>query len=166
TPASRRCSSYLTIENPGPIPRELRPKLGRMIFGCDVCQEVCPWNAAARTGAPELAPSRPPPDLLALLDLGAAQFRRFVKRTALRRIHRAQLLRNVCVALGNVGDASAIAPLRRVFLVEGPLVRVHAAWALGRLGDRNFLAVERRRELDAEVLDEIDRTLADDGGCR
>jgi epoxyqueuosine reductase len=161
---ARRCISYLTIENPGPIPRELRPKMGRMIFGCDVCQEVCPWNAAARTGAPELGPSRPPPDLVALLDLGAAQFRRFVKRTALRRIHRAQLLRNVCVALGNVGDASAIPPLRRAFLSEGPLVRLHAAWALGRLGDHKFLAERRNRETHREVTDEIDLTLADDGG--
>ena len=161
---ARRCISYLTIENPGPIPRELRAKIGRMIFGCDVCQEVCPWNAAARTGAPELAPSRTAPDLVALLGLGAAQFRRFVRRTALRRVHRPQLLRNVCVALGNAGDTAAVEPLRRAFLSEGPLVRAHAAWALGQLGDRNFLAERRNTETHREVRDEIDRTLADDGG--
>jgi len=161
---ARRCISYLTIEHAGPIPRELRPKMGRMIFGCDVCQEVCPFNAAARDGAPELAASRAPPDLVGLLGLGAAQFRRFVRRTALRRIHRAQLLRNVCVALGNVGDGAAIAPLRQAFLVEAPLVRVHAAWALGRLGDRAFLAERRALERDPEVAHEIDLTLAADGG--
>jgi epoxyqueuosine reductase len=156
---ARRCISYLTIEHAGAIPRELRPKIGARIFGCDVCQEVCPFNAAEHEGAPELA-GRDAPDLLALLDLGAAQFRRFVRRTALRRVHRAQLLRNVCVALGNVGDARAIPRLRACLVDErSALVRLHAAWALGRLGDRKFLAQRREAEVDSEVRAEIDVTL-------
>jgi epoxyqueuosine reductase len=161
---ARRCISYLTIEHRGAIPRELRAAIGQRIFGCDVCQEVCPFNAAASACAPELAPTRDPPDLVALLSLGAAQFRRFVRRTALRRIHRAQLLRNVCVALGNGADRGAIGPLRQAFLVEGPLVRVHAAWALGRLGDHAFLSGRLADEPDAEVREEINLTLACAGG--
>lgn len=157
---ARRCISYLTIEHVGAIPRELRPRMGAMIFGCDVCQDVCPFNAAGSEPAPELRPAREPPDLIALLDLGAAQFRRFVRRTALRRIHRAQLLRNVCVALGNVGDAAAIPALRRAMEREGALVRAHAAWALGRLGDAAWLAERRGVEHDPAVRGELDTAIA------
>ncbi|HKA89784.1 MAG TPA: tRNA epoxyqueuosine(34) reductase QueG [Haliangiales bacterium] len=157
---ARRCISYLTIEHTGAIPRELRPRMGAMVFGCDVCQDVCPFNAAEHAPAPELAPAREPPDLVALLDLGAARFRRFVERTALRRVHRAQFLRNVCVALGNSGDASAIPALRRAMEREGPLVRAHAAWALGRLGDGAWLAARRAVEDDPDVRAELDTAVA------
>jgi epoxyqueuosine reductase len=154
---ARRCISYLTIEQAGAIPRELRPLVGTRVFGCDVCQEVCPFNAAAREGAPELAarPRLEAPELVPLLGLGAAQFRQLVKRSALRRIHRGQLLRNVCVALGNAGDRAAIAPLRRALSVEGPLVRAHAAWALGRLGDGEGLEARLAVEEDEGVREEI-----------
>jgi epoxyqueuosine reductase len=152
---ARRCISYLTIEITGAIPRALRPAVGTRIFGCDVCQEVCPFNAAAHPGDPELGRAWPEPELTAILELGANQFRRFVKRRALRRIHRAQLLRNVCVALGNAGDPAAIPALRRAFAREMELVRAHAAWALGRLGDRAFLEEARAGERDPNVLDEI-----------
>jgi epoxyqueuosine reductase len=160
---ARRCISYLTIENDGPIPRDLRPLVGARIFGCDVCQDVCPFNTAAPAdGDPALAPrnDRAAPDLLTLLALGAAQFRRFVKRSPLRRLHRAQLLRNVCVALGNSGEADAIPGLRRAATVEPPLVRAHAVWALGRLGDREWLAARRGDETDPLVLDELAASLA------
>ncbi len=134
---ARRCISYLTIERRGAIPRELRASIGTRIFGCDVCQEVCPFNAASPAGGEAGAP-----ELIPLLGLGQNQFRRFVRRTALRRIHRSQLLRNVCVALGNAGDTAAVPALRAAFQKEGPLVREHAAWALGRLGDHAWLAAQ------------------------
>ncbi len=159
---ARRCISYLTIEHRGPIPRELRPALGTRIFGCDVCQEVCPFNAAApaRTAAdPALAlttrtAERSAPDLIRTLGLGAAQMRQLVRGTPLRRAGREGLLRNVCVALGNSGDPAAIPALARALAGDrSALVRGHAAWALGRLGARDVLAAARDR--DPFVEDEI-----------
>ncbi|MCE9571686.1 MAG: tRNA epoxyqueuosine(34) reductase QueG [Deltaproteobacteria bacterium] len=139
---ARRCISYLTIEHAGPIPRELRALVGTWIFGCDVCQEVCPWNAG-QDRAPDRLPARDAeralPDLVMLAGLGTNQLRHYVRRTALRRVHRAQLLRNVAVALGNTGDARAIAPLRALLAGPLPLVRGHAAWALGQLGRAGIL---------------------------
>lgn len=136
---ARRCISYLTIENPGPIPRELRRAIGTWIFGCDLCQEVCPFNAAERPGDPEFRPraDKSAPELTALLGLGAAQFRRFVKRSALRRIGRSQLLRNVAVALGNAGTPSQLPALVQALGREGPLVRQHLIWALGEIARRH-----------------------------
>jgi len=160
---ARRCISYLTIEHRGPVPRELRPLFGTRIFGCDVCQDVCPFNAAAagRPAAPELAPLPPmvAPDLVWLLGLGAAQFRKFVRRSALRRVHRAQLMRNVCIALGNAGDRRAVEPLRVALDGAVPLVREHAAWALGRLGDAEGLRARLPLEGDPGVRTEIERSL-------
>jgi epoxyqueuosine reductase len=166
---ARRCIAYLTIELTGSIPRELRPLIGTRIFGCDVCQEVCPWNAGTRSGeapaAAELAPhpARIEPELIALLQMGAYQFRRFVNRSALRRVHRAQFMRNVCVALGNAGDPAAIAPLREALTDDRALVRAHAAWALGRLADQAGLAARLAAdpgETDAEVRVELELALA------
>jgi epoxyqueuosine reductase len=146
---ARRCISYLTIEHRGPIPRELRPALGTRIFGCDVCQEVCPFNAAAPARTvpdPGLAlttrtAERSAPDLIRTLGLGAAQMRQLVRGTPLRRAGREGLLRNVCVALGNAGDPAAIPALARALTGDrSPLVRGHAAWALGRLAAREVLA--------------------------
>jgi epoxyqueuosine reductase len=152
---ARRCISYLTIENQGPIPRELRDKLGTRVFGCDVCQEVCPFNAssAPRPRAPELTPrsALAVVDLVALLELGAAGYRKLVRRTALRRVSRDTLARNAAVALGNTHDARAVAPLARA-LASHPsaLVRAHAAWALGELGT---LAAFARETLARATLD-------------
>jgi epoxyqueuosine reductase len=135
---ARRCISYLTIELRGAIPVDLRPLIGTRIFGCDVCQDVCPFNATrGEAGAPELAPrdgERAAPALIPLLTTGNARYRTFVRRSALRRITREQLVRNVCVALGNAGDASALPALRRALAEDkSDMVREHAAWAIARL---------------------------------
>ena len=137
---ARRCISYLTIELVGSIPRELRPLVGDRVFGCDICQEVCPFNAATgEPGAPELAPragvSRP--SLRRLMGLGAAQFRKWQRQTAMRRVHRAQLLRNVAVALGNVGDLEDLPTLIKALAEPQPLVREHVVWALGAIARRH-----------------------------
>ncbi len=157
---ARRCISYLTIEHQGSIPRELRAAIGTWVFGCDVCQEVCPFNAGAgeppdpllqpRTGEHAL------PDLVALAAKGANQLRQFVKRTALRRVSREVLLRNVAVALGNTGSADAIPALIALARHSSPLVRAHAFWSLRALGAHDALAQLRANETDPAVLAELD----------
>jgi epoxyqueuosine reductase len=133
-----RCISYLTIELRGPIPRDLRPLVGTWIFGCDLCQEVCPVNA--RRDPPDHPEFRPrpavgsSPALLPLLDLTEAEFRERFRGSPIRRAKWAGLRRNVCVALGNSGDPVALPALIRVLGEDPALVRGHAAWALGRLG--------------------------------
>lgn len=162
---ARRCISYLTIEHQGPIPRELRRPIGTRVFGCDVCQEVCPFNASRLLPerATELAPraALDPVDLVTLLELGANGYRKLVKRTALRRASRTTLSRNAAIALGNSGDARATAPLARALAEHPtPVVRSHAAWALGELGalagEEGKAALERaeREDPDAEVRQE------------
>ena len=152
----RVCISYLTIEHRGPVAREMRPKLGEWIFGCDICQEVCPWNgdAAAGEANPDLMPSLP--ELLALDD--AAFSRRFTK-SAIKRAKRRGLLRNVAIVLGNTKNPAAVAALARSITEEPEaLVRSHAAWALGSIGDasaRIALESARPREPDPDVNREI-----------
>ncbi len=154
---ARRCISYLTIEHHGVIPLELRAAIGTWIFGCDICQEVCPFNAGA--GEPADAALRPRsrehalPDLVALASKNTNQLRQFVKRSALRRVPRPVLLRNVAVALGNTGDRAAIPALTGLMDHASPLVRRHAAWALGRLGARVELA--RHADDDPDVASEV-----------
>jgi epoxyqueuosine reductase len=159
---ARRCISYLTIENQGEIPRELRAKIGTRVFGCDVCQEACPFNAspAPRPRAPELEPKREleAVDLERLLALGAADYRKLVKRTALRRVSRATLARNAAVALGNTKNPQASAPLERA--LEGDpseLVRSHAAWALGELGEKTSPTAQDalRRAAEGDASDTV-----------
>ena len=168
---ARRCISYLTIENQSVIPRELRAPIGTRVFGCDVCQEVCPFNASPqpRPRAPELTP-RPAlelVELISLLELGAAGYRKLAKRTALRRATRDTLARNAAVALGNTHDARAAEPLGRALRVHpSPLVRGHAAWALGELGEhggsaaRSALAEAERADPDPQVREEAAFALA------
>lgn len=136
---ARRCISYLTIELKGSIPEEYRPLLGRRIFGCDDCLEVCPWNRFAREGR-MLADTRrndlEQPELLALLGLDEAGFRRQFRGTPLWRAKRRGLLRNVCVALGNSGDARALEALGRAAIDPEPLIAEHALWAIRRIRER------------------------------
>lgn len=161
---ARRCISYLTIELRGAIPRELRPLVGRWVFGCDICQDVCPFNHSpkARPSDPELAP-RPElasPDLVALLEITSSAYRRLVRGTALARVSRPRLQRNAAVALGNTRSAAAIAPLARSLSCHpSALVRAHVAWALGRIGGKRAAAAlvrQRAVELDPTVIEELD----------
>ncbi|MGI5837643.1 MAG: tRNA epoxyqueuosine(34) reductase QueG [Chloroflexota bacterium] len=159
---ARRCLSYLTIENRGAIPRDLRRSLGNRIFGCDLCQEVCPHNRQVRpTEDPVFAPLREPgahPDLKSLMALSGADFKRFFSRSPILRARRKGLLRNVAVALGNAKDISAVPVLAAALMDREALVRSHAAWALGQIGGRRArLALEEAmtRETDGEVQDEI-----------
>ena len=134
-----RCISYLTIEVKGAIPEERREGNSRHVFGCDICQDVCPWNRRRRhQGADTFAPREglQSPDLVALAGLDEDAFRARFRRSPVRRAKRRGLLRNVAVALGNSGEASSRPALERLARDEDPLVREHALWALRRLSDR------------------------------
>jgi epoxyqueuosine reductase len=164
---SRRCISYLTIEHRGWIAAELRPSIGTWIFGCDLCQEVCPVNARPQIGeevsAALAAQIDPEPELAPLLQLTAEQFRARYGATPVARAGWAGFLRNVCVAIGNAGDRRAGPALAGALEHPEPLVRGHAAWAIGRLrlGElRPALAAALGREGDARAAAEIAEALA------
>lgn len=136
---ARRCVSYLTIELRGPIPLELRALVGEWVFGCDVCQEVCPWNRFAPPAREARLHARALEGwtLERLLALDEASFLSLFATSPIRRARRGGLLRNVCVALGNRADATAAPALRRSLESDPePLVRAHAAWALGEIARR------------------------------
>lgn len=134
---SRRCISYLTIELKGDIPEALRPKMGNWIYGCDACQEVCPWVKRYSRPSPDrflsFDPDRFAPDLCALITLDDAGFRKRYKGTPIQRTKRRGLLRNAAVALGNSGRKEAIPYLKRALNDPEPLIRAHVEWALRRL---------------------------------
>jgi epoxyqueuosine reductase len=165
---ARRCISYLTIEQRGPVPRALRPAIGNRIYGCDICQEVCPFNGpkfAERAAAPDFAP-RPGmegPALADLMGMDAEAWERFSRGSAIRRAKRAGFLRNVAIALGNWGAPEAEPALVCALDDEESLVRGHAAWALGRIGSESAAAALARRlrvERDAWVREELETALA------
>ena len=174
-----RCISYLTIENRGPIPREMRPQMLDWVFGCDICQDVCPVNRKASIAGsilwsnkqplPEPLKNRPTGespgpgqterlDLVELLHLSEEEFRSRFRRSPILRAKRVGLQRNACVALGNRKEVAAV-PALTVALFHGePLVRGHAAWALGQIGTeeaREALEQAEPAESDANVLEEI-----------
>lgn len=179
---NRRCISYLTIELRGSIPLELRPLMGNLIFGCDICQAVCPVNIIAekRLGLRDNPGSRPiqvrpraefrpraeigsAPELIPLLSLTEEQFRERFHHSPIKRAKRRGLLRNVCVALGNSGDQRAVPALSAALHDTEPLVRGHAAWALGQLGGaqaQQALEDALISESNEEVQNEIRCALA------
>lgn len=133
---ANRCISYLTIENKGEIPKELRPQINDWIFGCDICQMVCPWNG--KTGKPENAQTtektiEPAPDLITELSLTPQAFNKKFKNNPVKRAKRRGYLRNVAVALGNAGNPAAIPALEKALDDIEPLVREHAKWALDKI---------------------------------
>jgi epoxyqueuosine reductase len=139
---ARRCISYLTIELKGSIPLELRPLIGNRIYGCDDCLDACPWNrfaAASREAAFTARPASGMPlrDYLALDD---AKFRDLFRRSPIKRIKRRGFLRNVCVALGNVGNRGDLPALEIAATDAEPLIAEHAAWAIAQIHSREALA--------------------------
>ncbi len=134
---ARRCISYLTIENKAEIPFEIRPQMGNWVFGCDICQMVCPWNQrfARQEGDPAFAPREglPQPVLAEELTLTPEQFNRKFKHSPLKRAKRRGYLRNVAVAAGNAQDAASLPALERAQSDAESLVREHAAWAANRI---------------------------------
>jgi epoxyqueuosine reductase len=164
---ARRCISYLTIEQRGAIPRELRPLMGDRIFGCDICQEVCPWNAGKFvqiTREKDFAPREAVTnrELAELMVMDEAQWDEFSRGSAIRRAKRSGFLRNVAVALGNARSAAAVPALASALSDAEPLVRAHAAWALGRIGSAEAIAPLAARlavEGDSAVIEELHAAL-------
>jgi epoxyqueuosine reductase len=137
---ARKCISYLTIELKGAIPVELRPAIGSRIYGCDDCLAACPWNRFAREGnlmKPYARKELAQPDLIELLSLDAAGFRSRFKGSPILRTKRRGLLRNVCVALGNIGDTAALPALNQAAQDAEPLVAEHARWAIEQVKSRH-----------------------------
>lgn len=160
---ARQCISYLTIELKDEIPLDLRPKMGEWVFGCDICQEVCPWNIRFSQAGGDAAfaprPDVPEPDLLADIQLEANKFSEKFWGSPVKRPGRAGYLRNVAIALGNSRDPRAVPGLRQALLSDpSPLVRAHAAWALGQIAAgkaEEALQEALISEEEKSVLDEI-----------
>ncbi len=170
---ARLCISYLTIEYRGFIPHALRPLMGNHIFGCDDCQMICPWNRHASTPPADLRfdllgprEENALPELSGLLQLDEGEFRQRFRKSPVRRTGRAGLLRNICIAAGNSGDPDFVPDLMILMNDEAPLIRGHAAWALGELAggrhDEHLRAALEQRihvEKDNNVLEEINLSI-------
>ncbi len=162
---ARRCISYLTIENKGPIPVEFRRAMGQRVYGCDDCLAVCPWNRFAQpTDEPGFQPREilRTPNLIQLMKLADDEFRTIFKGSPIKRTKRRGLLRNAAIALGNTHDPGAIPVLLEALRDHEPLIRGHAAWALGEIGGskaakglQEALAIEQ----DEWVISEIQQAL-------
>ena len=155
---ARRCISYLTIENKGPIPREFRKAIGNRIYGCDDCLAVCPWNKFAQEGREAKLAARAElraPQLSELARLDVSAFRALFAKSPVKRIGRDRFIRNVLIAIGNAGDAALAFEAERLLDDESALVRGAAVWALSQLVGRDrFDALARRAtvgETDAAV---------------
>ena len=169
---ARRCISYLTIELRDEIPAELRSGLGDWVFGCDVCQDVCPWNRKAprqQTTAFMPAEGMNAIDLVALFNMDEETFRATFRHTPLWRPRRRGILRNAALVLGNIRPAAGIAALALGLRDEEPLIRGAAAWALGQYGTEPARQLLRNRltvEADAQVRQEIESALVLDPASR
>lgn len=169
---ARKCISYLNIELKGPIPVDMREGVGDWLFGCDICQDVCPWNNKAPvTDEPAFQPAEDltPADAVALLSLDEAGFRERFRKTPLWRPGRTGILRTAAIVLGNSGRSDAVPVLINALDDEDPVIRGAVAWALGQLGgDRAISALRTRSniETDATVKREItDALIRADRGC-
>jgi len=164
---SRLCISYLTIELRGFVPRELRPLIGNRIYGCDDCQDVCPWNRfAVKSAVPEFLPREPlaSMDLARILRMSREEFLDATRGSAIRRARYGGFLRNAAIALGNARDPRGVPALVEALGHEEALVRGHAAWALGVIGDSRAQApLESRLDGDGDprVREEIECALSE-----
>lgn len=149
---ARRCISYLTIELKGSIPLELRPLIGDRIYGCDDCLDACPWNRFARTSHETAFAARPVVAQMQLRDflrLDEVGFRNLFQRSPIKRIKRRGLLRNVCVALGNVGTEDDLPSLEQARNDPEPLIVEHATWAIGQIRSRASNPLESKETAGA-----------------
>jgi epoxyqueuosine reductase len=166
---SNLCISYLTIEFRGKLPFGLREKMSNNIFGCDICQDVCPWNRKASVSRYEPFQPRNPsyePDLVYLSQLSVEEFRNVFKNSAVKRAKRKGLIRNVMVAMGNSGDRAFIPYIKEGLKDDEALIRAHAVWALWKLeGRQSFdaLSAHLNVEADNSVREEIVSILAESG---
>jgi epoxyqueuosine reductase len=155
---ARRCISYLTIENKGPIPHQFRKAIGNRIYGCDDCLAVCPWNKFAQVGRETRLAARDTlraPALVELVRLDDAAFRVFFAKSPVKRIGRARFIRNVLIAIGNSGDESLAVEARRLTKDESPLVRGAAVWALSQLMARQVFDALALQAIDAEADESV-----------
>ncbi len=153
---SRLCISYLTIEFRGMIPVELRGKIGNNIFGCDICQDVCPWNRRAKVTDESSFKPRDGlynPDLASLSQLTEEDFRRVFKGNPIKRAKRKGLLRNIAVAMGNSGLKGFIPYLKELLKDKDPLIRAHSAWALSKLeGEDSYDTLSNHFEVESDPM--------------
>jgi epoxyqueuosine reductase len=150
---ARRCISYLTIENKGPIPHEFRAAMGNRIYGCDDCLAVCPWNKFAQAGAEMKLAAREELKTPALADLAAlddAGFRDLFRKSPVKRIGRDRFLRNVMIAIGNSGDTKLSDVARKALTDASPVVRGAAVWALSQLLDARAFSAAAQQHADTE----------------
>jgi epoxyqueuosine reductase len=157
---ARRCISYLTIENKGPIPHEFRKAIGNRIYGCDDCLAVCPWNKFAQAGREVKLAAREElraPDLATLAGLDDATFRKLFAKSPVKRIGRDRFLRNVLIAIGNSSDKALAVQAERLLQDASPLVRGAAVWALSQLIEQEDFSMRAARALDQEADETVRR---------
>jgi len=156
---ARRCLSYLGIEHRGDIPEQARPAMGRQVFGCDRCQQVCPHQRPERAGHPDFEPQRAWLPLDGLLLTDDQRLEQDLAGSAIRRARAAGLKRNACVVLGNIGDSAALPALEPALAHTAPMVRRHAAWAAVRCGGFALVKAALLREDEHGTRAAMERAL-------